>query len=483
MGSPNAIAYAVMVAFVPLAIVIFGVLRPALAAIVLSCIGSLFLPERTEFDVPGLPPMNKRTLVHLAILIGLAVQRPGLLRHVVPRRPVEYLPWLSLLLLLGGAVGTAATNGDATPFSSALGSRDAISIIVGDLLRYAIPFAVGWCLFRSSSDLRALLVTIVGFGLAYSLLTFWEGRMSPQLHLEIYGFHQDEVFHVARWGGFRPAVFMNNGLAVGLYMAVAFTAAGALLRARISVFNLSPLATLPYLGAALVFCKSTAAIIYGMGLVPATILLRARVMSLLAVCMALLVISYPLARWTGVFPTEALTELSFQVNEDRGDSLQFRFENEDILLGRALERPAFGWGIKDRSAVYDHSTGEKESTVDGYWILLFGGKGLVGWVCVFAILLLPIFRAWPAIPRISSRETQLLLASLSLIVATFAIDMLPNGFFTNQSFFLSGSLFGLAGALPGESARSRAQPPARSEPPPLPEAKPSPARGRMTEMR
>lgn len=485
MGSPNAIAYGALLAFLLIAIVAMGLVRPPLAAVALSLVGTLFLPERTEFDLPGLPALNKRSIVHLAILIGVLLQYPGLLARVVPRRPIEYMPWLLLLVLLAGAFGTALTNQDTIPLAGTLTPYDGISIAIDNLLKYAIPFVLGWCLFRTRTDLRVLLVTIVVIGAGYSLLTLWEGRMSPQLHRQVYGFHADEFHHVIRWGGYRPAVFMNNGLAVALHMAVVFTASIALLRARIKIFQVPPLLSVPYFGAILVLCKSTAAILYGAGLLPALLFLRARWLSLIAVGLACLVLAYPLARWTRTFPTELLTEVGFEIAEKRGESLQFRFDNEDVLLARALERPAFGWGTKDRPAVYDPQTGKKESTVDGYWILIFGYKGVVGWAGVFGLLLLPIFRAAAAVPRVGRPEDQILLASLALIVALYAVDMLPNGFFTNGSFFLTGCLFGLAGALPGRSEPEKASAPARKPRGPVPDAPaaPPPGRGRMAGMR
>jgi hypothetical protein len=137
VGSPNAIAYGALLAFVPIAIIVLGLMRPSVAAIALSLVGTLFLPERTEFDLPGLPAFNKRTLVHLAILIGFLVQHPKLLSRAVPRRPVEYVPWLLVALLLAGAFGTALTNQDSIPLAGTLTPYDGLSIAIGNLLRYA----------------------------------------------------------------------------------------------------------------------------------------------------------------------------------------------------------------------------------------------------------------------------------------------------------------------------------------------------------
>jgi len=485
VGSPNYFAYGALLAFVPAAIMVMRMLRPAQAAVVLSCAGVLFLPQGTEFDLRGLPSIDKLVLVHLAILLGLIAQKADLLGRLTPQRPVEFLPWLFVLALIGGAFATAVTNQDPTPFAGTLTPYDGISITIRELLKYAVPFALGWCLFRTSRDLRTLMITIVGFGLAYSILTLWEGRMSPQLHRQLYGLHSDVFQHSYRWGGYRPAVFMTTGLAVAVQMTAVFAASVALFRARVRLGRVPSLPLVAYLGAVLVLCKSTAAILYGAGLLPALLFLRARWLSWIAVGLACLVIAYPLTRSSGSFPTQEISDAAFELNEERGGSIQFRFENEDVLLSRALERPVFGWGTKDRPAIYEPSTGEKLSTVDGYWIILLGSGGLLLWACVFGLLLLPIFRAASAIPRIRQRSDQFLLAGLSLIVAVFAVDMLPNGFFSNGVFFLTGSLFGLAGALPNQRPEATPSSPAKPSPkraPPAP-TPPKPERGRMAGMR
>ena len=47
----------------------------------------------------------------------------------------------------------------------------------------------------------------------------WEVRMSPQLHSSMYGFRPFRFDQAYRWGGYRPSVFMQHGIALGLFMA------------------------------------------------------------------------------------------------------------------------------------------------------------------------------------------------------------------------------------------------------------------------
>ena len=57
-------------------------------------------------------------------------------------------------------------------------------------------------------------------GLIYVPLCLFEVRMSPQLHNMVYGFAQHSFGQTVRGGGWRPMVFMQHGLAVGLFMSV-----------------------------------------------------------------------------------------------------------------------------------------------------------------------------------------------------------------------------------------------------------------------
>ena len=55
------------------------------------------------------------------------------------------------------------------------------------------------------------------------------------------------------------------------------------------------------------------------------------------------------------------------VGEDRAGSLEFRLDNEDMLIARAMQRPLFGWGGWGRARVHDED-GKDISVTDGLWI-------------------------------------------------------------------------------------------------------------------
>jgi hypothetical protein len=471
MESPNTFSLVALALFVPAALLVYASLRPTTATAVLALAAMFFLPEGVGFDLRGLPALEKRTLSYLAILLGVLFYASDRFRALVPRNGWDYAMLATMAATVVLNFATALTNRDPVPFAGTLTAYDGVSLSAGDLLHYFAPFCLGWMMFRSSRDLRELLVLLVGFATVYSLGALYEVRMSPQLHNFVYGFHPDKFYHVYRWGGYRPQVFMPNGLALGLAMAIATLAATLLARARVRIRSVPCSAIAAYLGVILVLCKSTAAIVYGLVLAPALALAPARWLSRGAVAIACLVLLYPTLRVTGVFPEQEIVGLASTVSAARAESLAFRFENEDQLVVRALERPWFGWGTKMRPIVFDAEGGN--TIADGYWIILFGYRGVGGWACFLGLLLLPVFHAWRAAPRVRDQGDRVLLAGLSVIVATYAFDLLPNGLFANLPMLFAGSLHGLSGSLPFASRRSAAREPgarpaAPAPPEPLP---------------
>src|SRR5439155_21163091 len=57
-------------------------------------------------------------------------------------------------------------------------------------------------------------------GLVYVPLCWFEVRMSPQLHVWVYGVRHHAFVQQMRDGGYRPMVFMQHGLMVAMWMAM-----------------------------------------------------------------------------------------------------------------------------------------------------------------------------------------------------------------------------------------------------------------------
>ena len=162
--------------------------------------------------------------------------------------------------------------------------------------------------------------------------------------------------------------------------------------------------------------------------------------------LALVVLMYPALRSTDTFPTKTLVDLSARVAQERADSLGQRFEHESRLVKKANERPLFGWGGFARNRIYN-AEGVDESVTDGAWIATYGSGGAAGFICLFGLLTIPLFRARSALPRIALAPDRVLVATLALVVAFSDIDLLPNGLFSALPLFLAGALGGAVRAL------------------------------------
>jgi hypothetical protein len=440
--TPSLLAYVALILFVPLSGVAFMVLRPPAAVATVLIAATLFLPEQVEFDAPLIPPMGKITISGLCALVGVLATSRSRFFGALPDR---YVLGLSCSLLVAN-IFTTLTNRDplvyGSTFIQGLTLHDAISDTVRITLSALIPFFLGYSLFRTRQDLIDLMRVLVIAALIYVPFILVELRMSPQFHRWVYGFHQHEFVQTIRDGGYRPMVFMQHGLALANFMFAGLVAATVLAKLRISVLGFPAWIPALILGVILVVCKSMAALVYGLVAVPIVLFWQPRSQLRLAVFLAIVVLAYPALRSTGAFPTQALVDLSARVAQERADSLGQRFGHEDQLAKKAGERPLFGWGGFGRNRIYD-AEGVDQSVTDGAWIGTYGSGGAAGFICIFGLLTIPVFRARHALRRLEGPE-RVLLAAMALLVGFGDIDLLPNGLFSALPLFFAGALGGAA---------------------------------------
>jgi hypothetical protein len=151
-------------------------------------------------------------------------------------------------------------------------------------------------------------------------------------------------------------------------------------------------------------------------------------------------LAYPLLRTADLFPTDTLVNMASAVNDERGASLKTRFGQEDQLLARASERLMFGWGRYGRNRIYSENYGGDVSLTDGLWVITMGQFGLVGFLAMFGLLSLPVFRAARALRYSTSEPENVFLASLALIVALTVVEQIPNASISPWSWLLAGAL-------------------------------------------
>lgn len=272
--------------------------------------------------------------------------------------------------------------------------------------------------------------------------------MSPNLHKTLYGFYQQPFHTVIRLGGYRPMVFMTHGLALSLFLLGSLFGSIALSRANQRLlFGIPASLVAAYLAVVILLSRALSAVLYGLALVPAAAFLRPKARMLIATALASVVLLYPLIRLADWVPVEPAVDFFSGIDHDRGHSLAGRMEHEYELLERARERVIFGWGHYGRNRIFDPETGEDLSRTDGFWILQLGRRGIVGFVCVFGLLLFPIALAYLRIGRIRSPSSRQLLSGLALIILVHGIDLILNAFLYPFLFLLAGALYRLPTAM------------------------------------
>lgn len=453
LSQGNEIAFAALVLWLPLTGLAFAVARPPVAGAVALIAAALCLPYGVELIVRGLPELGKDEIGAFSVLFYCLLLCRNRLRAARPGRGFDTL----ILILVAGAVVTAFTNTDSLTFGETLVPGltiyDAFSMASRDFLRLGIPFFIGRALFRTTRDLRMLMTAVVVAAVVYSVLVGFEMRMGPRLQHEIYAVHSGIPHH--RYGIFRPFVFMG-GLSLALFLASATISSVTLARVGLKILGLSSGIIATYLGLLLFLTRSFASIVYASAVVPVVAFLKPRLQMRVAVGLSLFCLAYPMLRSIEIVPVDGMVNAAALIDIGRSESLAFRFENEDMLLGRVRERMLFGWGGWNRSAAFVH--GRPESITDGWWIIVLGQRGLVGFLASFGLLTLPVLLAHLRLAAVGPERDQRLVAGFSLVVAISTIDLLPNALWTYFAPVFAGALVGvIQGVRGGQETSARAR--------------------------
>lgn len=451
-----------LLAWLVLGVVLFRKLPARRAVLVLFVAGLLLLPEVTApkanpdapdpISLPGFR-LTKRNAIAYAFLLG------SLLLDRDRWRSLRFSPFdLPVAVSCACPLFASLTND--------LGPYDGLSESLWQTLIWGVPYLAGRISCADPDGLRDAALAVVMGAALYVPVCWLEVRMSPQLHYWVYGFKPsaESYEQVIRFGGYRPIGLTTHGLVLSLWMclgamlAVWLFSAGALegLRPRLRLNPRLLTALVVLLAVTAVATKSTGAIILG-GVGLAVLFLTSRYrLPLLAGALLAVPPAYMVVRagefWSG---KDAVAWVADHISPERAQSLEFRLQNEDALIRKALERPVFGWGGWGRSRIKDEETGEDTSVTDGLWIILLGTQGVAGLAAVTAIFLLPPllwFRAHPPHQwaRIRPAET-----AVAVLLPLVMIDNLFNGIGNPVYVLLAG---GLTGVLVRERFGSPAPP-------------------------
>jgi O-antigen ligase len=471
---PNALAYLMLLIWPVVVTVLYLRCAPRTAAIWSVVAGYLILPPAVAIDLPMIPGLDKISIPALSAWLGARL----IARVEVPLLPASAAGRVLVVLLFVAPFATALANRDPVAFTErdlgwmqvqhwvpplpALTLYDAVSMAFPQVF-VLMTLALARRFLADAEGLRALAVALVAAGVAYSFPMLLEVRLSPQLNTWIYGYFQHSFLQMMRGDGFRPIVFLSHGLWVAFLAFTCFAAALALARTDPPPLRRRWWLIAVWLGFVLVLCKSMAALVYGILALAVLGLAGHRLWLRLAVLMAVLVLAYPLLRAQGLVPTDALVEFVAGINPDRAQSLGFRFDNEEGLLARALERPWFGWGGYGRNGLHDPWTGRLVSISDGEWIIALGITGIAGFIAQFGLLALPLVLL---LRRVRAPGYAPLASALALIHGYNLADLIPNATVTPLTWLIAGALLGHAESLARAGhARASGPAPASGAPP------------------
>jgi len=331
--------------------------------------------------------------------------------------------------------------------SNDLGAYDGLAVVLTHFVWWGIPYLLGRAYLTDASELRELAVAMVKFSVIYVPLIVFENRMSATLHLRLYGFTSGGSDNYAAFGplGWRPSVFMQNGLALTFFMgscallAVSLWVSGW--NRRIWGIALGPI--IVALLVSTILCKCLGANLLTFTGIAVLLLSRKFHLPVLLYCLIAVAPLYMVLRATGVLDGRkliALTEAT--ATQQRADSLATRMVNEDRLVAKAMERPVFGWGGWGRARVRDES-GKDITLTDGLWVIAIGQQGIFGLIALYLTFLLPCFLL---VRRHDGGLTDAAVAPLMVfvvIVSLYAIDNLFNAMLNPLFLLATGGLTSL----------------------------------------
>ena len=414
----NALVPVVMFGWLAAVPIIFSMLPPRRAVIVGFLFAFLFLPMAT-YQYPGMPPYNKMNATCLGVLIGALI-------FDASRFTKFRFKWIDVTLLFC-----------FLPIGSYLSNSQGWGLLASSLLvlNWFVPYFIGRLYFDDLESINELALYIFKGGLVYVPLCLIEIRLSPQLHNWVYGFHAHSFAETVRYGGFRPTVFMQTGLMVGMWMAmttlVAFwlwytSAVREYLSIKMGWWVLVLLGTT-------ILCKSSGAIVLmagGMAILVATDLTRSSIP--LSVLTAISPV-YLTLRCFGLWSGTDLVDLTIYItgSPERAESILVRLTQENLAMAEVRVKPWLGWA-------------HVENGNDQLWLIYLHSFGLFTTIALLAFFLLPAYlalRYWSIRELVSSRMASAFV--LAMISVLSMIDNLSNAMFIPIFVIGIGSISGL----------------------------------------
>ncbi len=430
---PNIFAYIMLIGWPFISIVLFSNLKLVPAFVITVIGGYLVLPANFSIDFALIPSIDKSSIISLSLVIGCIL---------IKKVPVSFIPpngierkFVIALLIL--PIITTLSNQEPV-FNGAfwtpgLSAHDTVSALINSYL-YLIPLILGMQVLNTRSSQEELFKILTISALFYSVLILFEIRMSPQLHNLIYGFFPHDFVQQMRGDGFRAVVFLGHGLVVAIFIVISIGAISVLWKNNHKqIFGIPMIMVLLYFLLILIAQKSFGSLMLGLILFFSVLFLPAKMTAKLSLCLISIVIFYPLLSLLDLFPHEMLLDNIAAVDPQRADSLSFRFYHENQMLEHARQKFLFGWGGWGRGMLYG-------SVPDGKWILVLGSNGILGFICLFGLSFVSIFRGFKLLHNNKHNQSDKPIAIHMLIVAMILIDQIPNDSLNSLSLIIIACL-------------------------------------------
>ena len=415
--------------WLPIVVAIFASQPPRRAVVISFIVGWLALPN-IGFGLPGLPDYTKMSATVMGIVLAAMVFDQKRFFAVRPR-------WYDAPMIVW------CVSPFASAVTSDLGAYEGVSSVMDQCFAWGLPYLIGRVYFQEPKDLRELALGIAIGGLIYAPLCLVEIRLSPVLKQWVYGIF---TWEGVRLGGYRPRVFLANGLELGMWMTNAtlmsyqLWSCGTVKKLRDVPFGVLTLG----LTVTTVLCKSTGALGLLIAGVVTIWVTRKTGKPWLAWILIAIPILYSTTRtfhlWSG---REVVDIAAAVIDAERAQSFEFRLQNEEIFTSRAMQRPLFGWG-RFGGFMMMGKDGKWLAIIDGYWIITLGLAGTVGLVTLLTIMLLPlglVLRRFPA--RTWSEPEVGPAVVLAIMLALVMLDFLSNAMLNPIYALAMGAVIGV----------------------------------------
>lgn len=430
LGQMTVLVPILLLGWLPVVLVLFA-LKPARRAVTVSLLAAWLILPVAVFNLRDLPPYSKMTASCLGILLATAMFDSGRFLNLRFRWPDLFmLGWLAVAMI-------SSLNAGRGPY-------DGGSMLLRQTVEWGLPYLVGRLYFSTLEDLHYLGLMIVISALIYVPLCLYEIRFGPTLHNMLYGFNQHDFIQSRRGTYYRPMVFMEHGLAVGVFMC-----SGALLAywfwltgAARHIWGVPMSLIALVLGVTAFACQSWGATLLGLvGAASLTLTRQFRVWALVLVLIAIptLYIGARSAGWDGAILVDAASLLG----EQRQASLSTRLNSENAFLHVAgpsllLGASRFVWA--GQYVAGDNGVLQR-IIPDGFWLVAMGRNGIVGLGLVMCAILVPVYLLTRRVPaRLAAHPQVAATTALAVIVALWMCDNLSNAMINPIWIAIAGGL-------------------------------------------